>query len=452
VVVSKFVSPKAGFFISHFIEIPYLQRNELYDIHHQELLSANRRLVVAHSTWFISAALHGTIDTIKYDKRDREARQSCQCLHCPLGCSQKISFHQRLLLLTLRDPKSLMVRRKAEKEILTSLELLTILPFMIYESDLTIELSEAILSNRQAILSVFYLLYNYRTMTEEYKRFSVMLMGGMTPSMLNEFYRLLPSIESLEQLVYDIEGYADLVKNKVFELGESIVIPEKISRMRVMTHKPRLNAKSPVVLLETNGTNTYAYVETLSVVEYTFNACLMALCTVDELAMDLPYAFYIPFSSGRGLYRIDGKVDLDLSDLYKRYNAVRPLSIFVVLCYLFGLYDVFPLVTDRGLVLLGLGSFYEQKELPVSDIIYSLGGRLSDSYERFYQEAIRLLHIFRRQYVLITTYLSILKIRRELIDERFMPRGTDAQAEVAFTKMLRESANRAMGWWKYIGY
>lgn len=197
--------------------------------------------------------------------------------------------------------------------------------------------------------------------------------------------------------------------------------------------------------------NISLFVDSNALKYYIVTNCINLLLYLIES----PYRFppFIPISITQGVYYLDSNTRFVIEDLYKKFNSVKPLALFTVVCYLFGINHRTLAISSNMIYPLTYGELYaDTNTLSVAEIIYYIGGRTMPAFDEYINECLNLLHKFRNHYHLVMNYMDVLKVKHSLVDSRFNPMLIDSQVSRIFIDAVNKNVNKNIGWWKYIGY
>jgi hypothetical protein len=460
-----------------FHSIPYMLENEQYTELQKKMIVQLRQHFQYHSSWFLSLCRHNCVDLVDcYTGCDTRFRKRCEELKCPGLCCKQPDDYDSAILLSKRINSSSNFRQ----EILENLNVVgSFLPYLMYRTDLSETIHHMGIIQKSNSLSrplsdsvgdwiipqlpkpqqfdsnaVFtrYEIYlaadGGQSINFEANAILANYVNADTVEKIRNAFRCVKMIlyNPDVQVVNAYRSITPLVELPVFIGGTML----EMTILTIGDHVIKLNVieggKIRIYLLITSGwMNAY-------IVSY----CAKCITTLSKVKIVIPKVI-IGESGTAMLILPPGATEVfnpaDLSAHYKGLNgSPASMAIFVVSSYLLGIDTKYVLVSDDGLLPVDYRILYKKDKIRLGQIITAMGGRSSKLYKEFVGCCTGYYIKFRSYYKHVVALMTILGVRREIVDARFMPTLSDVEAIKHIESRMAECGDYAVRSWKYLGY
>lgn len=434
--------------LQKFYDVPYLSYRSKMDEEQKILIMENSYLLRAHSSWFLSCCMKGCVDLL--DVEEPISRYTCRRLHCPPLCKRLLGPYDVISLVhkeTKIKKYENIVNRIIESLFQDVERIVYLIPWFICDGWMNKTFIRCLTKEREYIMDCFYYFYTIPKPTQEEDQIWHSFTSLIDPSLLSTFIQMMDTLELAYRIIEEPDVEKDYrISSLKKGLDKTDLIPYNIHKISIWMNR----GHKDMIYIDTQQRKSYLIVNEPTTIPYLITHCIRLLSL--EIGINIPFPLFTPFSLFHGMYCLPDGTTNKLEDPYHKYQNVLPLALFTVITYVFGIYQTKVLFSNTGIFPIQFTDFYQHDYIPITDIVHSLGGRKTKQYVTYRDKAIDIFILIRCHYNIIVLYLDTLRIPRDLVNKRLLPREGEEKAIERFTDMMNRSVKKGIGWWKYIGY
>jgi hypothetical protein len=465
--VNKRLFAFSNTYFKEFYDIPYKDDFEDYTKTQLLLIKNNRQYFQFHTSWFVAMAMHHCVDLVgNYERCKVEDRKNCEQLKCPPMCGKIFTQYDNAMLLK----RTIGLRDEQYEELLKPFDLSLFKHAWIYliSHCIIIGLDQKTIVTLPRM--VLYDMYLISTFPSESYKFNEDILTTVT-SLVNKkiISEIRSSLGCLQLIINKPEVRIKNVYAAIYPLmkyitnnfqshGE-VVDDIKISDLLILrvssdtvvkfivSHSKIVDGKR---YLWTNECITVKYQITC----YTIINCLVLIGNLSGIKIPTPQVFLGDYGVSILILPSGATTVYNNSEFSKLgpSSLLEAFAIFTTVSYLFGLHRKQVAYSKGGIFHIDYNKIYEKDKIRLGTIITTLGGRKTALYKQFLYISTEYYLRLRKYYLIARMLLSVLRIKREVIDQRFQPQLNDSHAREFFAKKLKDMGDIAVKNWKLLGY